>query len=121
MCESEGVSECVSSDTIKRTPRLTQLVKGSSEVVHRLLAPSSQPQVLLKEPHSLRTRQTSYKPNQQQLASFPGLPPHARNVTRKKIAKLGDLRACGGRPGNEAKQQLHSNQLQTVFCIYIYL
>ena len=24
------------------------------------------------------------------VASFPGLPPHARNVTRKKIAKLGE-------------------------------
>ena len=37
------------------------------------------------------------------VASFPGLPPHAPNVTRKKIAKLGvTLCACGGRPGNEA-------------------
>ena len=59
------MNEYVSSDTIKRTPRLTQLVKGSSKVVHRLLAPSSQPQVLLKEPHSLRTSKPVTNQNQQ--------------------------------------------------------
>ena len=55
------------------------------------------------------------------VASFPGLPPHARNVTRIKIAKLGvtlralglaiflrvTLRACGGRPGNEANMYVY--------------